>query len=46
MLYSNITVYLTGINDRRLNNDNDLVDRTDPNLTYRIAQLPAHLAKK
>ena len=46
MLYSNKPVYLTDGNDRRLNNDNDLADRTDPNLTYRLKELKNHLAKK
>ena len=43
MLYSNKPVYLDANVDRRLNNDNDDADRTDPNLTYCIAQLKNHL---
>ena len=46
MLYSNKPVYLTGDNIRRPNNDDDAEDRTDPNLTYRIKELKAHLFKK
>ena len=43
MLYSNKPVYLDGDTDRRPNNDNDATDRTDENLTYRIAQLKDYL---
>ena len=43
MLYSNKSVYLDANVDRRLNNDNDNADRTDPNLTFCIAQLKNHL---
>ena len=46
MLYCNKPVYLTGANDRRLNNDKDLADRTDPNLTYRLKELKNHLNKQ
>ena len=47
MLYSNKPVYLDANVDRRPNNDNDDADRTDPNLTYCIAQLkkPSFLKK-
>ena len=37
MLYSNKPVYLDGDDTRRSNNDNVDASRTDPNLTYRIA---------
>ena len=46
MFYSNKPVYYSGDNDRRVNNDTDLDDRSDPNLTYRAKNLKAHLAKK
>ena len=46
MLYSNKPVYLTGNNTRRLNNDNDFADRTDPNLTYRLKEFKNHLFKQ
>ena len=46
MLYSNKPLYLTGDNARWPNNDDDAADRTDPNLTYRIKELKAHLFKK
>ena len=46
MLYSNKPVYLTGNNTRRLNNDNYLADRTDPNLTYHLKELKKHLFKQ
>ena len=46
MLYSNKPVYLAGDTDRRLNNDDTAADRTDENLTYRIAQLKNYLLKK
>ena len=45
MLYSNKLVYYTGGSDRRLNNDNDLDDRSDANLTSHATNLRAHLAK-
>ena len=45
MLYSNNPVYLAANTDRRPNNDNDNDKRSDPNLTYRIAQLK-HLFEK
>ena len=45
MLYSNKPVYLAANTDRRPNNDNDNDKRSDPNLTYRIAQLK-HLFEK
>ena len=38
-LYSNRPVYLDGNVDRRLNNSDDVNKRSDPNLTYRIADL-------
>ena len=46
VLYSNKPVYLTGNNDRRVADDNDLADRTDPNLTYRLKELKNRLAKQ
>ena len=46
MLYSNKPVYLAENTDRRSYNDNDDNKRSDPNLTYRIAQLKDHLFKK
>ena len=36
MLYSNKPVYLDEDVDRRLNNNDDVNKRTDPNLTYRL----------
>ena len=46
MLYSNKPVYLTGNNDRWVHNDDDLDDRTDPNLTYRLKELKNYLSKQ
>ena len=46
MLYCNKTVYLDGDNTRRPNNDAVDANRSDPNLTYRIANLKSHLFKK
>ena len=46
MLYFNKPVYLDADVTRRLNNDNVDKDRTDPNLTYRIANLKVYLFKK
>ena len=46
MLYSNKPVYLDGDDTRSSNNDNVDANRTDPNLTNRIANLKAHLSKK
>ena len=46
MLYSNKPVYLATNTDRRPNNDNDDNKRSDPNLTYRIAQLKDYLFEK
>ena len=46
MLYSNKPVYLDDDVTRWPNNENVDKDRTDPNLTYRIANLKAHLFKK
>ena len=45
MLYRNKPVYLTGDNTRRPNNDATDANRTDPNLTYRLKELKAHLFK-
>ena len=45
MLYCNKPVYLTGDNTRRPNNDATDANRTDPNLTYRLKELKAHLFK-
>ena len=38
-LYSNKAVYLDANVDRRLSNNDDINKRSDPNLTYRIAEL-------
>ena len=46
MLCSNKPVYLATNTDRRPNNDNDDNKRSDPNLTYRIAQLKDYLFEK
>ena len=46
MLYSKKLVYLKKKIDRRPHNDNDYADRTDPNLTYRIAQLKNYIFQK
>ena len=46
MLYSNNLVYLAENTDARPHNDNDDDKRSDPNLTYRLAQLKNHLFKK
>ena len=46
MLYCNKPVYLTGNNTRRPNNDATDANRTDPNLTYRLKELKAHLFKQ
>ena len=46
MLYCNKPVYLTGDNTRRPNNDGTDANRTDPNLTYRLKELKAHLFKQ
>ena len=43
MLYSNNLVYLAENTDARPHNDNDDDKRSDPNLTYRLAQLKNHL---
>ena len=45
-LYLNKPVYLAANTDRRLNNDNDNNKRSDPNLTYHIAQLKDYLFEK
>ena len=46
MLYSNKLVYLAVNTDRRPNNDNEDNKKSDPNLTYRIAQLKDYLFEK
>ena len=46
MLYSNKPVYLAANTDRRPNNDTDDNKRSDPNLTYRIAQLKDYIFEK
>ena len=46
MLYSNKVVYLVKNTDRRPNNDTDDNKRSDPNLTYLIAQLEHYLFEK
>ena len=38
-LYSNKPVYLDANVNRRLNNNDDVNKRSNPNLTYRIAEL-------
>ena len=43
MLHCNKPVCLTGNNTRRPNNDATDANRTDPNLTYRVKELKAHL---
>ena len=46
MLYSNKPVYLTKDVDRRSYNDNSDAKWTDPNLTYRLAELKDHIFEK
>ena len=46
MLYSNKPVYLDKDVDRRPNNSDDDNKRSDPNLTYRIAQLKDYIFQK
>ena len=46
MLYSNKPVYLAANTDRRPNNDTDDDKRSDPNLTYRLAQLKNYIFQK
>ena len=46
MLYSNKPVYFTKDVDRRSYNDNSDAKRTDPNLTYRLAQLKDYIFEK
>ena len=46
MLYSNKWVYLAKDTKRRPNNDSDNDKRSDPNFTYRIAQLKGYILKK
>ena len=46
MLYSNKPVYLAKDTDRIPNNETDDNKRSDPNLTYRIAQLKDYLFQK
>ena len=46
MLYCNKPVYLDGDDTRRPNNDTVNANRSDSNLTYRIANLKSHLFKK
>ena len=46
MLYSIKQVYLAQNTDRRPHNDNNDAGRTDPNLTYRIAQLKNYIFQK
>ena len=41
-LYNNAAVYLPANRDRRLNNDDDAADRSDPNLTWRLNNLHDH----
>ena len=46
ILYSNDPVYLTKNVDKRLHNDNSDAKRTDPNLTYHLAQLKDYIFEK
>ena len=46
MLYSNKPVYLEKDADRRSNINNSDAKRTDPNLTYRLAQLSNYIFQK
>ena len=46
MLYSNKPVYLIKNADRRSHNVNSDAKRTDPNLTYRLAQLKDYIFEK
>ena len=46
MLYSNKSVYLENDADRRPNNENIDAKQTDPNLTYRLAQLSNYIFQK
>ena len=46
MLYSNKPVYLEKDADRRPNNDSSDAKRTDPNLTYDLAQLRNYIFQK
>ena len=46
MLYSNKPVYLTKNVDRRSHNENNDAKRTDPNLTYCLAQLKDYMFEK
>ena len=46
MLYSNKPVYLAVNTDRRPNNDTDDDKRSDPNLTYRLAQLKNYIFQR
>ena len=46
MLYSNKSIYLENDADRRPNNENIDAKRTDPNLTYRLAQLSNYIFQK
>ena len=46
MLYSNKSVYLDKDIDRRSYNNNDDAKRSDPNLTYRLAQLKDFIFEK
>ena len=43
MLCSNKPVYLTKNVDRRSHNDDSDAKQTDPNLTYRLAQLKDYM---
>ena len=46
MLYSNTPVYLAANTDRRPHNDTDDNKITDPNLTYRLAQIKDYIFDK
>ena len=46
MFYSNKSVYLAKFTDRRPHNENEDSKRTDPKLTYLIAQLKDFIFEK
>ena len=46
LLYLNKPVYLDADTDRRSNTNDNVGKRSDPNLTYRLAQLKDHVFKK
>ena len=46
LLYSNKPVYLDADTNRRSNTNDNVGERSDPNLTYRLVQLKDHVYKK